>query len=179
MENIEDNLSSKQKGNVIENRVSEIVTLSSNGILTCFSPNTDDDGIDLIVNIKGGYTPIFIQVKGRFILQKNGSYIQNVGKKTFKENKHFYLLFVYFDNSILEVKTVWLIPSTIFLSKAYFKKAGKNYKDFYRFNARPNSKADKWHKYIVDKKDLGSRIQEIMKETYKEELFSLSFQVNH
>jgi hypothetical protein len=100
------NISSRQKGDIIENRTAEIITLSSNGDLTCYKPNSDDDGIDLIVNPKGKFKPLFIQVKGRFSLQKTGHFIQNVGTKTFSSNRLFYLLFVYFDKISLEVKCI-------------------------------------------------------------------------
>ncbi len=166
MNNFTENLSSKQKGDIIENRVAETIALSSKGNLTCFTPYTDDDGIDLIINKKGKYTPLFLQVKGRFVLQKNGSYIQNIGKQTFRENDHFYLLFVYFCISTLEVKTLWLIPSSDLAQKAYDKKAGKTYKDFYRFNAFPNGKNGKWTAYQIDKSDLGEKLLEIINNLY-------------
>lgn len=87
----EERTSSKQKGNIVENRAIEIITLTSNGKLTCYSPNSDDDGIDLIVKPKSKFKPIFLQVKSRFKLQKNCQFLQNVGIKTFQSNKHCYL----------------------------------------------------------------------------------------
>ena len=161
-------ISSKQKGDITENRASEIITLSSNGKLTCYVPNTDDDGIDLIINPKSEFKPLFIQVKSRFVLQKSGRFIQNVGKKTFSANKNFYLLFVYFNQNSLEVEKLWLIPSEDFASLAYDKKEGENYKSFYRFNAGPKSEKDKWAIYSVDKSELGNELLQVIRENYND-----------
>jgi hypothetical protein len=160
------NISSKQKGAITENRTAEIITLSSKGILTCYSPNSDDDGIDLIINPKGQFKPLFLQVKSRFILQKSGRFIQNVGKKTFSTDPRFYLLFVYFNQETLEVEKLWLIPSKDFELLAYEKKEGESYKAFYRFNAGPKSLNDKWARFSVDKSDLGNRLLDIIQKSY-------------
>jgi len=61
---------------------------------------------------------------------------------------------------------LWLIPSLEFKRIAYQKKAGKNYKSFYRFSANPKSLNDRWSKYIIDKSNLGNRLLEIIKELY-------------
>ena len=161
------NISSKQKGDITENRAAEIITLSSNGNLTCYTPNTDDDGIDLIINPKAEFKPLFIQVKSRFVLQKSGRFVQNVGKKTFSTNPNFYLLFVYFNQESLEVEKLWLIPSIDFASLAYDKKEGKTYKSFYRFNAGPKSTKDRWIDYVVDKSKLGDELLKIINHLYK------------
>jgi hypothetical protein len=160
------NISSKQKGDITENRTIEIITLSSKGKLTCYSPNSDDDGIDLIINPKSEFKPIFIQVKSRFVLQKSGSFIQNVGKKTFAANRTFYVLFVYFNQETLEVDKLWLIPSTDFSSFAFDQKEGKTYKSFYRFSASPISSKDKWATYSVDKAELGNKLLSLIEEIY-------------
>lgn len=84
-DDIKNYISTKQKGAITENRASEIITLSSRGRLTCYTPNSDDDGIDLIVNPKGTFKPLFIQVKSPFKLQKSGQFIQNWGKHFHRE----------------------------------------------------------------------------------------------
>jgi len=129
------NVSSKKKGQISENRTAEIITLSSNGELTCYIPSSDDDGIDLIVNPRNSFKPLFIQVKSRFKLQKTGQFIQNVGIQTFLGDDKFLILFVYFNSEMLEIEKLWLIPSLEFKKIAYKKEAGKNYKSFYRFSA--------------------------------------------
>lgn len=159
-------ISSKQKGDIIENRTSEMITLSSKGRLTCYTPNSDDDGIDLIVNPRNEFKPLFIQIKSRFVLQKSGRFIQNVGKNTFSANEMFYLMFVYFNQSTLEVERIWLVPSVDFEKLAFDKKEGETYKSFYRINAGMANSKDKWSPYVVDKADLGSKLQNIIDELY-------------
>lgn len=161
------NISAIQKGQIIENRIAEIITLSSNGNLTCYTPNTDDDGIDLILNPKLKFQPLFIQVKGRFVLNGKATFIQNVGLKTFAVNKVFYLIFVYFNQVSLEVETLWLIPSEDFERIAYLKAAGKTYKSFYRFAANPKSNKDKWCQYRVEKSDIGQKLLNAIYSIYK------------
>lgn len=161
-DNIINFISSKQKGAISENRASEIITLSSRGRLTCYTPNSDDDGIDLIVNPKETFKPLFIQVKSRFILQKTGQFIQNVGKNTFIADKSFYLLFIYFNKETLEIDTLWLLPSIDFEKIAYEKGAGETYKSFFRFSANPKSSIDRWAKFTVDKNELGQKLLNII-----------------
>lgn len=160
-------ISSKQKGDIIENRTSEMITLSSKGKLTCYTPNSDDDGIDLIVNPRNEFKPLFIQIKSRFVLQKSRRFIQNVGKNTFSANEMFYLLFVYFNQSTLEVDRIWLIPSKDFESLANNVKEGETFKSFYRINAGMANSKDKWSAYAIDKSELGSKLQEIINKLYQ------------
>lgn len=167
--NEEITISSKQKGDIIENRTSEMITLSSKGKLTCYTPNSDDDGIDLIVNPRNEFKPLFIQIKSRFVLQKSGQFIQNVGMKTFSANKMFYLLFVYFNQSTLEVDRIWLIPSLDFESLAIKVKEGERFKPFYRFSAGMANSKDKWSSYAIDKSEVGSKLQDIIYELYQSE----------
>lgn len=166
MDQQEQKISSKQKGQISENRSAEIITLSSNGNLTCYIPSSDDDGIDLIVNPRNSFKPLFIQVKSRFKLQKTGQFIQNVGIKTFLADQKFWILFVYFNQETLEVEKLWLIPSIEFAKIAYEKKAGKNYKSFYRFSANPFSKSDRWSKYSIEKSKVGEKLLLIIDDIY-------------
>lgn len=84
---VEQRISSKQKGDVTESRIVELITLGSFGQLTCYyTPKSDDDGIDLIINKKSNFGPIFIQIKSRFKLNKGKQFIQNVGCATFKSH---------------------------------------------------------------------------------------------
>jgi hypothetical protein len=165
---MESELSSRQKGAISENRVAEIITLASKGNISCFTPITDDDGLDLIISPKGAFKPLFLQIKSRFKLQKNGRFIQNVGFNTFSPHKSFYVLFLLFNEKTLEVDAIWLVPSLDFREKAYHKKEGKTYKSFYRIAANPNtSSQDIWGEYLTDKTKLVDRIYAAINEVYK------------
>lgn len=144
----------------------ELVTLGSLGQLTSYVPKSDDDGIDIIINKKGDFRPLFIQVKSRFSLSKNGQFIQNVGQSTFKSHPAFYIIFLLFNETTFEVETVWLIPSTEFEQKAYLKSSGFTYKSFYRFSANPSTEGNRWASYRVEKENLGKELLEIMEQLY-------------
>ncbi|RPF54432.1 hypothetical protein [Aquisalibacillus elongatus] len=169
--NLEDKISSKQKGDITESRVAELITLGSRGQLTCYTPSSDDDGIDIIVNAKGEFNTLYIQVKSRFNLNKKKRFVTNIGCKTFKSHSSFYIIFMYFSPKDLEVETVWLIPSKDFEQLAYLISEGKSHKSSYRFAANPKSEIDKWAKYKVDKSQLGQQIlKTCLEENDKEEI---------
>lgn len=155
-------LSSKQKGDIAENRIIELITYTTDGSATCYRPVADDDGIDIIVNLKSKLSPLFIQVKSRYVLNKQKRYIQNVGINTFTADEKFYLVFVLMNNVSLDIECIWLIPSVDFKEKAYFKKKGDSYKAFYRFTANPVSTKDKWSDYIISKNGIGKKIMELL-----------------
>ncbi|XKH50495.1 hypothetical protein LG275_12975 [Chryseomicrobium palamuruense] len=163
---VEQRISSKQKGDVTESRVVELITLGSLGQLTCYTPKSDDDGIDLIINKKGDFKPLFIQVKSRFKLNNRNQFIQNVGLSTFQSHPAFYIIFMQFNQENFEVECVWLIPSKKFQELAYLKKSGENYKSFYRFSANPFTDGNQWSKYRVLKEDLGRELLKIMDSEY-------------
>lgn len=168
MRNLKSKLSSRQKGEISENRAAEIITLASEGNISCFRPITDDDGLDLIISPKGEFKPLFIQIKSRFTLQKNGRFIQNVGFGTFSPHKSFYVLFLLFNQKTLDVDALWLVPSLDFRKKAFHKKEGKTYKSFYRITANPRTTSkDKWAEYLTDKTKLVDCIYSVIDDVYQ------------
>ena len=48
-------ISTKQKGDIAEARIAELVTLYGETTLSCYKPISDDEGIDLIVKEKGSF----------------------------------------------------------------------------------------------------------------------------
>lgn len=112
---------------------------------------------DIIVNLKRAFRPVYVQVKSRFILNKNKHFVQNVGLHTFKSHPSFYIIFMYFTPDDLEVATVWLIPSEKFEELAYPISEGKSY----RFSANPKSDIDKWAQFKVNKASLGEELLRI------------------
>jgi len=49
---ISTNVSTKQKGDIAEARIAELVTLYGETSLSCYKPISDDEGIDLVLTIK-------------------------------------------------------------------------------------------------------------------------------
>lgn len=50
---ISKDVSTKQKGDITEARIAELITLYGDTTLSCYKPISDDEGIDLIVKEKG------------------------------------------------------------------------------------------------------------------------------
>ena len=64
--NISKDVSTKQKGDIAEARIAELITLYGDTTLSCYKPISDDEGIDLIVKEKGSLKTMYIQIKSRF-----------------------------------------------------------------------------------------------------------------
>ena len=156
--------SSKQKGNILEHRFIELISLGSDGNLTCFAPDSDDDGIDIIINRKMDFKPIFVQIKSRFNLN-NGSFSQGVGTNTFKADEKFWICFIYYNPENFDIENIWFVPSIDFDKKIN----PKNYKRKLRFAAsvKENTK-DMWSEYRVSKIDLSKKVDRIINSLYGE-----------
>ena len=164
-------LSSKQKGNILEFRLIELIYLGASGRLSCFIPDSDDDGIDAIVNLKGSFTPIFLQVKSRYNLN-NGQFLQDIGTNTFRVDKRFYIVFFYYNIQKYEIENIWLIPSKDFKEKSV-EINPKDYKQKLRFTASPKEGSnDKWSEYKVKKSELAKRIESLIKDLYVNDNFA-------
>ena len=163
-------ISSKQKGNILEKRFIELVALGSNGRISCFTPDSDDDGIDVIVNLKSDFKPLFIQIKSRFNRNANGTYSQDIGVNTFKASPHFYICFFLYNTEDYDIETIWLVPSIDFKAKAIMLNL-VDYQNKLRFAANPkDTSKDKWREYRVEKKDLGKKLLTILEQPSLTEL---------
>lgn len=139
-------LSSMQKGNIIESQVANLLMLVSDGRLTPSIPIGDDHGVDLIVTAKGGFDPVFLQVKSRFVT--NRRYPKRVDFQVKRESlpgdPRLYVLCVYFDVDESAINCMWLIPSAELIAGAHKRP------DHYRLAASRDPKAlDKWSRYQV------------------------------
>ena len=149
-------LSSQAKGDVVEDRIKELLVLHGQGLLSVFKPVTDTEGIDLIVTTTGQFHPIFLQVKGRYTLHQNRSIILSVNAKTFRPHPSFFVVGAYFNPAKLEIhEQIFLIPSAVFANE------GVRVKKFDRYQiaapVNPKSKS-KWTKYLIPKGELANRL---------------------
>jgi hypothetical protein len=151
-------LSSRQKGDISEARIAELITLYGDTEVSCFKPISDDDGIDLIVKPKGQFKTLYIQIKSRFGNDPTKTFTATVKTHSVVDNYSMVLVFCYFntiDGDISEY--LWLIPAPDFMKKANKLNAGKNL----GFVAgRKQSKTNKWDDYLIDKTDLSAKIIE-------------------
>ncbi len=154
-------LGSSQKGKVVESLIAATCIIGSDGKLSVGVPFVDDDGVDLMFTPKGGGGTIFVQVKSRFSLMKNGSYRSMVRKKTFNTRDDYFVLFAHFDLSKMQLgDTLWLIPSIDFKKK--LKNQNKENPN-YIFQSNFNSKKDMWLPYRLQLTDLPKELLNLLK----------------
>jgi hypothetical protein len=153
-------ISSKQKGDIAEARVAELVTLYGETSLSCYKPISDDEGIDLIVKQKGNLKTMYIQIKSRFG-SPEGIYTATVKAESVLDNYSMALVFCFFDTDKGDVwDYVWFVPAPDFVKLANKLQNGK----MLGFVAgRGKRESNKWDQYLIDKRDLASEILNQMK----------------
>jgi hypothetical protein len=156
-------LSSQAKGDIVENRVKELIVLQGQGLLSVYRPVTDTHGIDLIVTKTGLFQPIFLQVKSRYNVQKHGYFLMDISKKTFDPHHSYYVLGAYFNPEKLEIDDLLLlVPSEeIAKLKPFETKIGPRYRVT---NSLKVESQGKWAKYLIKKTDLASKLIEKFEE---------------
>ncbi|MEX0748774.1 MAG: HTH domain-containing protein [Candidatus Saccharimonadales bacterium] len=150
------NVSSKQKGDIAEARVAELITLYGDNEVSCFKPISDDEGIDLIVKPKGQLKSLYIQIKSRFGSNPSEIFTATVKASGVVENYSMVYLFCYFDTSTGDMwDYVWLVPAPDFKRLANNLQGGS----LYGFVAgRKKSDSNKWDQYLIHKTDLSESI---------------------
>ena len=107
-------LTTTQIGQVAESIVAAHITLCSQGRLSVFRPDADDDGLDLLAYNKRTGVSWPIQVKSRRTNSPKGSKTVHfdVRKATFSALPNAILLGVLLDlkNDKLDIQRAWLIP---------------------------------------------------------------------
>ena len=157
------NVSSKQKGNIGESRVAELITLYGSD-LSCYKPLADDEGIDLIVRNKKNFKTYHLQIKTRFGANADTSLIAHVKANKIRKDKAMGLVFCFFDTEDGDIwDYLWLVPAKSFARLAKLsnnKKLGR----IYKFIAgRSKKDTNKWNKFLIDKRELGNKISEFLK----------------
>lgn len=127
----------------------------------------DSEGIDLIVVKNGGFQSVFLQVKGRFNLQKNGAFICDIRMKTFKPHHSYFIIGAYFDPKTLELHDKVLFVPTQIVEKEGTK-IETNGGTRRRITTLLSDKTQsKWPPYIIDKKDVANKVLEKVEEMEK------------
>lgn len=147
-------LSSMAKGDIVEDRIKEIILLYGQGSLSVYKPVSDSEGIDLIVVKNGVFQPLFIQVKGRFKLHNNSNFISDVRMKTFNAHHTYFIVGAYFNSSTFEIDdNLLFIPSEDVIKKGTVINSRGDQR--YRITTNIlNPKNSKWAKYIISKQEL-------------------------
>ncbi|MGC8776260.1 MAG: HTH domain-containing protein, partial [Minisyncoccia bacterium] len=90
-------VSTKQKGDIAEARIAELITLYGDTTLSCYKPLSDDEGIDLIVKEKGSLKTMYIQIKSRFGDNPNDIFTATTKTVSIADNYSMAIVFCFFD----------------------------------------------------------------------------------
>ncbi len=155
-------LSESQKGRMAETLIAAHLVLGSDGLINVSTPLVDDEGVDLLLNLRDKSKHMLLQVKSRFGLSGKGSYIASLKRSSFKPSEELYILFAFIDLQKLELgETAWLVPSLEFKQRTSNQTEER---PILRFTSRFTSKKDMWVDFKMMKKELPQRIITIMEE---------------
>lgn len=154
-------ISTKQKGDIAEARIAELIALYGDTTLSCYKPLSDDEGIDLIVKEKDSLKTMYIQIKSRFGNNPDEIFVATTKSATIVDNYSMALIFCFFDTEEGDLwDYLWFVPAPDFIKMANSLNNGK----LYGFVAgRKKKESNKWDKYLIDKRDLANIIISQMK----------------
>jgi hypothetical protein len=154
-------ISTKQKGDIAEAKIAELIILYGDIALSCYKPISDDEGIDLIVKEKGSLKTMYIQIKSRFGDEKDNRYKTfTVKTTTIVENPLMAFIFCLFEIDKGDFSdSIWFVPAEDFIKLANKTKDGK----FLRFVRGKKNGKNIWENFLISKKELANKIIERMR----------------
>jgi hypothetical protein len=107
------NLTTSQKGKIVELYVASILMAATKGRLSAFVPLSDDDGVDLIVLDKETKTSLPVQIKGAFLKEeaKRPQVHFDLRHATYDETGHTLVIAIALDAETMLFRSAWAIPS--------------------------------------------------------------------
>jgi len=158
---ISNNISTKQKGDIAEARIAELITLYGDTTLSCYKPISDDEGIDLIVKEKGSLRTMYIQIKSRYGDNPDEIFTATTKAVSITDNYSTAIIFCYFDTEDGDIwNYLWFVPAPDFIKLGNKLLEGK----MIGFVAgRKRKDTNKWDNYLIDKRDLANQIIAQMK----------------
>ena len=158
---ISKDVSTRQKGDIAEGRIAELITLYGDTTLSCYKPISDDEGIDLIVKEKGSLRTMYIQVKSRFGDNPDEIFTATVKASGVVDNYSTAVIFCYFDTEDGDIwDYLWFVPAPDLIKLAN-KLSGGTMLGFVA--GRQRNESNKWDNYLIDKRDLANQIIAQMK----------------
>jgi hypothetical protein len=151
-------VSSKQKGDIAEARVAELIILYGEPSLACYRPISDDEGIDLIVKPKRQFKTLYLQIKSRFGDNPDAIFTATVKASSITRDHSMAVVFCFFDTDVGDIwDYVWFVPAPDFIDTSN-KLEGGNTLGFVAGRTRRES--NKWDKYLIDRRDSAHYILE-------------------
>lgn len=156
---INQGLNTKQKGDIAEARVTELLTLYGSG-LSCYRPVSDDEGIDIIVKRRGKLEVMYLQVKSSYGYKERG-FVSTVKEKNLADKDRLLLIFVYFDLSSGDLfDQIFCIPASKFLQLTANDTKATKQRVFTVGLSHPDR--SKYAEYMIEKRELANRVLELM-----------------
>jgi len=154
--NISKDVSTKQKGDIAEARIAELITLYGDTTLSCYKPISDDEGIDLIVKEKGSLKTMYIQIKSRFGDNPDEIFTATAKTSSIVDNYSMAVVLCYFDTEEGDLwDYLWFVAAPDFIKHANKLNNG-NMLGFVA--GRKKKESNKWDSYLIDKRDLANQI---------------------
>ena len=153
---ISKDVSTRQKGDIAEARIAELVALYGDTTLSCYKPISDDEGIDLIVKEKGSLKTMYIQIKSRFGDNPDEIFTATTKASGVVDNYSMATVFCFFDTEEGDLwDYLWFVqgPNLIKLAN---KLDGGSLLGFVA--GRKRKESNKWDQYLIDKRDLANQI---------------------
>lgn len=159
---ISEQLTTKQKGDIAEARVAELITLYGNEGLSCYRPVSDDEGIDLIVKRREKLEIVYVQVKSTYGWgARDRGFVSTVKEKNLQDKARNLLVFVYFDftaGDLFDHAFCIPVPEFLKLSKGEKNNTGKR---VFSVGLKSPDKS-KYAEFMIEKRELANKILEIM-----------------
>jgi len=157
---INNSLTSKQKGDIGEARIAELITLYGDQGLSCYQPMSDDEGLDLIVKRRGELDIVYIQIKTTYGYKDRG-FVSTVKEKNIFNKERMLIVFAYFDLSEGDLyPNLFCIPAPDFL-RLTANEQKKTAERVFTVGLN-NPDKSKYAEFMVEKRELANRILEIM-----------------
>lgn len=155
------------KGNIVEQRIAELILLYGQGQLNVYKPLADIEGIDLIVVKKGVFQPIFIQAKGRYNLRNNQIQI-GIRERNFVAHHSFFVVVAYFNPKKIDLDDYLIfISSENFKEEANVINRGSNNAKYILTCPLDQGYNGRFAQYIIKKENLVNKIFEKFTEMKK------------
>ena len=156
-------LNTKQKGDIAEARVAELITLYGDEGLSCYRPMSDEEGIDIIAKKRGEMKVAYIQVKSTFGDRTKG-FVSTVREKQIVSKRRMLMVFVYFDITDGDLhEHVFCIPAPDFLKLTHNENKKPGHRVFTVGLNKPDQ--SKYAPYLIEKRELANKILEILNES--------------
>jgi len=163
----------------IENKIIDCINSGIAGRLIIFKPEKNNFGADLSVQRRGKYKEkeIYFQINSFVAPAEAVNFVKEFPQESFKADKNFYLLFVYFNEVTQKMSDyVWLIPSLQLQDIIQVIKSvdGKN---ILRFEVPLDVKQkNQYSKFLINTNDLGKTIFRAMEKGGKFDFKNTEFE---